>query len=70
MLLTSALQSRDAISWAKMLEPVNVLEHILSVTGNTLNHKLLEKVVLILYACKLLQIAIAYLSLSLLYFHS
>ncbi|CAN6439320.1 unnamed protein product [Victoria cruziana] len=42
-LLTSALQSRDAISWAKMLEPVNVLEQILSVTGNTLNQKLLEK---------------------------
>ncbi|XP_031493248.1 uncharacterized protein LOC116259520 isoform X2 [Nymphaea colorata] len=42
-LFTSALQSSDAISWAKMLEPVNVLEQILSVTGNTLNQKLLEK---------------------------
>ncbi|KAF3792671.1 hypothetical protein EJ110_NYTH10972 [Nymphaea thermarum] len=45
-LLTSALQSSDAISWAKMLEPVNVLEQILSVTGNTLNQKLLEKNIL------------------------
>ena len=43
-LLTLGLQGSEAITWAKALQPENVLSRILWVVENTLNPQLIEKV--------------------------